>query len=58
MLDSLGAYPHWLVVACAALVAAVVLWLLIKLIKAAMWLLFAAIMIAAVASVAWLLFGQ
>jgi hypothetical protein len=58
VLDSLGAYPHWLVVACAAVLAAVVLWLLVRLIKAAMWLLFAGILIAAVASAAWLLFGQ
>ena len=28
MFESLSAYPHWFVVACAALVAAVILWVL------------------------------
>jgi len=39
MFESLSAYPHWFVVACAALAAAVVLWVLLKLIKAALWVL-------------------
>ena len=49
--ESLSAYPHWFVVACAALVAAVILWVLLKLIKAALWVLFLGLLvIAAVAA--------
>jgi hypothetical protein len=51
MFESLSAYPHWFVVACAALVAAVILWVLLKLIKAALWVLFLGLLvIAAVAA--------
>ena len=40
MFESLSAYPHGFVVLCAALAAAVVLWVLLKLLKAALWILF------------------
>jgi len=56
MLDSLAAYPHWFVVACAMLAAAAVLWLLVKLLKAALWLLFFGVLLAAAAAAIWLLF--
>jgi type VI protein secretion system component VasF len=39
MFNSLAQYPHWFVVACAVLAAAV-LWVLLKLLKAALWILF------------------
>jgi hypothetical protein len=48
MSDLLAGYPHWLVVACAVVVAAAALWLLMKLIKAALWILFYGIIALAV----------
>jgi hypothetical protein len=56
MVNSLGEYPHWFVVACTVLVAAGVLWLLFKLLKAALWMLFFGLLIGACASAAWLMF--
>lgn len=58
MLDSPAAYPPWLVVACAAAAGIALLWLLLKLLKAALWLLFFGALVAGVAAVVWLLFGQ
>jgi hypothetical protein len=48
MSDLLAGYPHWLVVACAVVVAAAALWLLLKLIKAALWILFYGVIVLAV----------
>jgi hypothetical protein len=56
MLNSLGEYPRWFVVACAILASAGVLWLLVRLLKAALWALFICLLVAAVAAAAWLLF--
>jgi hypothetical protein len=55
MLDSLAGYPHWLVVGCATLAAAVVLWVLLRLIKAALWLLFFGVLAAGASAAIWLL---
>jgi hypothetical protein len=52
MFESLSAYPHWFVVACAALAAAVVLWVLLKLVKAALWVLFLGLLIIAAVAAA------
>jgi hypothetical protein len=40
MSELLAGYPHWLVVACAVVVAVAALWLLLKLVKLALWMLF------------------
>jgi hypothetical protein len=56
MLNSVAEYPHWLVVACTALAAALILWILIKLIKAALWILFFGVLVAAASAAVWLLF--
>jgi hypothetical protein len=56
MFDSLAEYPHWLVVTCAALAAGLVLWLLIKLLKAALWMLFFGVLIVGSSAAIWLLF--
>jgi len=56
MFDSLSQYPHWLVVACSVFAGALVLWLLAKLLKAALYVLFFGVLVAAGASAAWLLF--
>jgi hypothetical protein len=49
-----SAYPHWFVVACAVLAAAAVLWVLLKLLKAALWILFFGLLIAVALAAAWL----
>jgi hypothetical protein len=56
MLDSLAEYPRWLVVACAALAAAVLLWFLMKLLKAAVWIMIFGILLVGGAAAIWLLF--
>jgi hypothetical protein len=50
--DSLSQYPHWFVVACAVVAASAILWLLIKLLKAALWILFFGVLIVAGVTVA------
>jgi Flp pilus assembly protein TadB len=55
MLDSLAQYPHWFVVACAALSAAVVLWIVMKIIKAALWMLIFGVLLVGGAAAVWLL---
>jgi hypothetical protein len=57
MSDFLAGYHHWLVVACAVLVAAVALWLLLKLIEVALWILFYGIIVFAVLWAVWYFFG-
>jgi hypothetical protein len=56
MFDSLAEYPHWLVLTCSVLAAAVVIWVLLRLIKAAMWLLFCGLVLAAALSLIWYFF--
>jgi hypothetical protein len=56
MFNSLAEYPHWFVVACAAVAAAAVLWLLLKLLKAAMWILFIGVVVSAGLVAVWLFF--
>ena len=51
----LSAYPDWLVVLVGTLVAALVIWILIKLLKWALWLLFFAVLIGGLFWVACLL---
>jgi hypothetical protein len=55
MLDSLAGYPHWFVLACAILAGAAVLWVLFKLVKLALWLLFFGILFVGGAAAVWLL---
>lgn len=55
MFDSLAEYPHWFVVACTLLVAIAVLWVLVKLLKAALWLLFFIVIATGVLSAVWYL---
>jgi hypothetical protein len=52
MFESLSAYPHWFVVTCAALSAGVVLWMLLKVVKAALWMLFLGLLIIAAVAAA------
>jgi hypothetical protein len=51
----LSSYPQWLVVLVGTLVAALILWILIKVLRVALWLLFFAILIGGVAWTGWLL---
>jgi hypothetical protein len=48
MFDSLAEYPHWFVIACAFVAAGGILWLLMKLLKMALWAFFFALAVAAV----------
>lgn len=56
MPDSLAEYPHWFVVACALLVGIAVLWVLLKLLKAAIWILLFAVIATGVLSAVWYFF--
>lgn len=51
----LSAYPKWLVVLVGTLAAALVIWIMIKLLKWALWLLFFAVLIGGVLWSAYLL---
>ena len=52
----LSAYPRWLVVLVGTLVAALVIWILIRLLRLALWLLFYAVLIGGVLWAMWLFF--
>ena len=47
--------PQWLVVLVGSLLAALLIWLMIKLLKGALWLLLFAVLIGGVAWAGWLL---
>lgn len=55
MFDSLADYPRWFVVACGTVVAAVAIWLMMKLLKLTMWLLIGAVLAVGLGTAAWLL---
>lgn len=55
LFDSLKEYPRWFVVACVTVVAAVGIWLLIKVVKVALYLLLGAVILGGIAAVGWLL---
>jgi hypothetical protein len=55
MFNSVAEYPHWFVVACAALAAAFALWIIFKILKAALWILIFGVLVVAGASAVWLL---
>jgi hypothetical protein len=57
MTDSLAGYPHWLVVSVEVFLGLVALWVLVQLVKAALWLLFYGMIAAALLAVAWYFFG-
>ncbi|MEI6052633.1 MAG: hypothetical protein WCQ44_08035 [Opitutaceae bacterium] len=46
VMESLADYPPWLVVGCATIVAAVFIWLLIKALKWALWVLLIVVLVA------------
>jgi hypothetical protein len=56
MSDSLAQYPHWFVAACSLLVGIAVVWVLLKLLKAALWLLLFAVIATGVLSAVWYFF--
>ena len=43
--DSLADYPHWFVLLCATIVAVLAIWLLVKLLKWALWLALTAVLV-------------
>ncbi len=55
MLDSLADYPRWLVVLCTTIVLAVVLWVGMKLLKVALWLLIGTVLVVGLGATVWLL---
>lgn len=55
LFDSLAEYPRWFVVACVTVVAALGIWLLIKVVKVALYLLLGAVIIGGIVAVGWLL---
>ncbi len=48
-------YPQWLVVLVGTLVAALVIWIAMKLLKLALWLLFFAVLLGGIGWAFWLL---
>jgi hypothetical protein len=54
--DSLAHYPDWLVVAGATLAAALALWLLLKLLRLALWLLLFGVLLVGLSTAVWLVF--
>ncbi|MEI8088370.1 MAG: hypothetical protein WCG63_02130 [Opitutaceae bacterium] len=50
LVESLADYPPWLVVACATIVTAVLIWLLVKVLKWALWVLLIVVLVAGAAT--------
>ncbi|HEY1792491.1 MAG TPA: hypothetical protein VGG34_06205 [Opitutaceae bacterium] len=58
MIDTwIQGYPNWLVTACSLLVAIFVLWVILKLLKIALWILFYFIIAAGLVSLVLYFFG-
>jgi len=57
ILDSLGEYPRWFVIACVTLVAAAGLWVLSKVLKWTIYVLVALILLVGGGAVVWYLVG-
>ena len=55
MFRSLSEYPHPFVAVCTVLAAVLVLWVLVKVIKFALWMLLIGILVVAGAATVWLL---
>jgi uncharacterized membrane protein YhdT len=55
VVESLADYPHWFVVACVTIVAAVLIWLTVKVLKWTLWLLLIAVLLVGGAAVVALL---
>ena len=53
----LSQYPQWLVVLVGTLLLAVILWILIKVLKWALWLLLVAVLVGGLFWTGWLLVG-
>lgn len=53
----LDAYPRWLVVLVGTLLAALLVWIAMKVLKLALWLLFYGVLIGGTAYAVWLLFN-
>ncbi|MEO6244108.1 MAG: hypothetical protein ABIQ12_01625 [Opitutaceae bacterium] len=51
----LSPYPQWLVVFVGSLVAALIIWIAMKLLKVALWLLFFVVLIGGIGWALWLL---
>jgi len=45
VVDSLADYPHWFVVACVTIVAAVLIWLLVKVLKWTLWVILISVLL-------------
>jgi hypothetical protein len=45
VLDSVRGYPRWLVAACATVVAAFVVWIVLKLLRVGLWIALAAVLV-------------
>jgi hypothetical protein len=54
--DSLAQYPDWLVVAGATLAAGLAIWLLLKLLRLALWLLLFGVLLVGLTAAVWLVF--
>ena len=55
-IDSLSSYPRWLVIAAATLVAALLVWLVAKLLEWTLWLILIVVIVGGLAWAAWALF--
>ena len=54
--DPFAGYPEWLVVLAVTVAAAIVIWILAKLLKWALWLLLVAVLLVGGTAALWLLF--
>jgi hypothetical protein len=55
MFNSMAEYPHWFVEACTVLVAVFVLWIILKVLKVALWIFLIGVLVIAGASAVHLL---
>jgi hypothetical protein len=56
MYTSMAEYPHWFVVLCTVLAVALGLWIVLKLIKVALWLFIFGVLFVAGSAAIWYFF--
>jgi hypothetical protein len=55
MFNSVSEYPHWLVETCTIIAAVFVIWIILKILKVALWIFLVGVLVVGGATAFWML---
>jgi hypothetical protein len=55
MFNSVSEYPHWLVETCTIVAAVFVIWIILKILKVALWIFLVGVLVVGGATAVWML---